>query len=255
MTVRAADPVVILLPPSEGKAANPDRAQRTTGNGTTPGWAPDSGRFAEPLGAMRREVAEALHRCGGGSQQLLGVGGKHLDRAQAANSSLIGAPVLPASARYTGVVVDALSPRTLPPAARRRATSDVIIVSGLLGAVGFDDPVPDYRLKMGARLEPFGMMSRWWKPTLTALFNDLFRGMTVIDLLPAEHAAAWIPDPSLNVVSITFVDRTGKIAGHDAKAAKGRFARHLLCSTAGIERRIRGFTDERFAPRIRADSR
>lgn len=200
---------------------------------------------------MRREVAEALLRGGGGDQQLLGVGGKHLDRARAANSSLIGSPVLPASARYTGVVADALSPSTLPPAARRRASSDVIIVSGLLGAVGFDDPVPDYRLKMGAKLEPFGTMSRWWKPTLTALFNDLLQGVTVIDLLPAEHAAAWEPDASLNVLSISFVDRTGKVAGHDAKAAKGRFARHLLCSTAGIERRIKGFSDERFVPQVR----
>ena len=201
---------------------------------------------------MRREVADALRDCGGGDQQLRGVGGKHLERARVANSTLIGSPVLPASARYTGVVADALSPATLAPAARRRASSNVIIVSGLLGAVGFDDPVPDYRLKMGARLEPLGMMSRWWKPTLTAIFNDLFRGVTVIDLLPAEHAAAWVPDASLNVVSISFVDRTGKIAGHDDKAAKGRFARHLLFSTAGIERRVRAFTDERFVAQVRS---
>jgi cytoplasmic iron level regulating protein YaaA (DUF328/UPF0246 family) len=204
---------------------------------------------------MRREVAEALACCGGGDEQLLGVGGKHLDRARAANSTLIGSPVLPASARYTGVVADALSPTTLPPAARRRASSDVIIVSGLLGVVGFDDPVPDYRLKMSAKLEPFGTMSRWWKPTLTVLLNEVLQGATVIDLLPAEHAAAWESDRSLNVLSVTFVDRTGKVAGHDAKAAKGRFARHLLCSTAGIEPRIKAFTDERFVPQIRERSR
>jgi uncharacterized protein len=233
--------IAILLPPSEGKAIGGKRAH----------WVPESGRFGDVLGSYRREVVAALAACGGGDEQLLGVGGKHLDRARTVNSALDRAPVLAASARYTGVVLGALSPSTFSSTLRRKANDSVIIVSGLLGAVGFNDPVPDYRLKMGARLAPLGMMSRWWRPRLSELLNDVLSGMTVIDLLPAEHAAAWVPDPSLAVIPITFVDRGGVVAGHDAKAAKGRFVRHLLTSNAGIERRIRGFADERFSAQIR----
>lgn len=209
----------MLLPPSEGKAAG----------GTSGRWDPDSGTFSA-LADRRTLLTEALDAVHGGSEKLLGVKGDHLDRAQAANVSLSGAPSLPAWRRYTGVVWDHLDPATLTAADRRR----IVVVSGLLGLLRGDDPTPDYRLKMGANLAPYGKLSTWWRDDLSAALNHYAAGRTakqprvIIDLLPKEHRAAWVPDARVDGVSIEFVDPTGKPGGHFAKAAKGELARAIL---------------------------
>lgn len=230
------DRLAILLPPSEGKAPG----------GSGPAWDPGDGRFCA-LAPQRTVVVRALAAAGGGSGKLLGVGGRHLAHSQEANLALAtGAATLPAGQRYTGVVYDHLSLRTLTPAARTKAGASIVVLSGLLGAVGIDDPAPDYRLKMGARLAPMGGLARWWRPALSEVLGDWLRGRTVIDLLPNEHAAAWAPSPNLDVVRVRFVERTGAVAGHDAKAAKGLLVRYLLSSRAGPARALSSFAHDRF---------
>ena len=206
--------------------------------GTSRRWEPDSGTFSA-LADRRTQLSDALVAVHGGSEKLLGVKGDHLDRAQAANVSLVGAPSLPAWRRYTGVVWDHLDPATLAATDRRR----IVVVSGLLGLVRGDDPVPDYRLKMGATLAPFGKLSTWWRDDLSATLSRYAAGRTakqprvIVDLLPKEHRAAWIPDARINAVSIEFVDPSGKPGGHFAKAAKGEFARAILTDgLAAIDR-------------------
>ena len=58
------------------------------------------------------------------------------------------------------------------------------------------------------------------------------RGRVVVDLLPAEHAAAIdyaTLAGSCRVVRVRFVSADGRNAvGHEAKTAKGRLARMLL---------------------------
>jgi uncharacterized protein len=206
---------MLLLPPSEGKAEG--------GTARGYGWTPDAGAFGDSLGSMREQIVAALATRGGGDEKLLGVKGDHLLRAQSANSSLIGAPTLPAWQRYTGVVWDHLAPATLPPAARRR----IVVVSGLLGLIRGDDPVPDYRLKMGANLAPFGKLSTWWRAELSSQVALATRRRFVIDLLPQEHRGALDLD-GVRGISIALVDPSGKPGGHFAKAAKGELARALL---------------------------
>jgi uncharacterized protein len=234
-------PLGLLLPPSEGKADGGDDAAP---------FATDSGSFAA-LAKERDAVAVALRRVGGGDAKLLGVGGAHLDRARAANSVIRGAPTLPAGARYTGVVWDHLGLASLPPSARSGASDAIVVVSGLLGLVGIDDPTPDYRLKMGATLPKLGKLSTWWRPAITAALAEWGGGRFVVDLLPEEHRAAWRPEPgSLHGVSVRFVEHAdpsgARVVGHDAKAAKGRLARHLLTSRAQPERALRSWRDDRF---------
>jgi cytoplasmic iron level regulating protein YaaA (DUF328/UPF0246 family) len=179
------------------------------------------------LAERRLEVVEALATSRGGNEKLLGVKGDHLLRAQSANTSLVGAVTLPAWQRYTGVVWDHLDPASLPAADRRR----ILVVSGLLGLVRGDDPVPDYRLKMSANLAPLGKLSTWWRESLTTELRRLARRHVVVDLLPQEHRAA-LDLSGLAGVSLTLVDPTGKPGGHFAKAAKGELARAIL--TGGI---------------------
>jgi cytoplasmic iron level regulating protein YaaA (DUF328/UPF0246 family) len=211
---------MLLLPPSEGKAEGGSPRRAT--------WSPDAGSFGARLGDRRTLIVEALAHAQGGNEKLLGVKGEHLLRAQSANSSLIGAAVLPAWQRYTGVVWDHLDPATLPAAAHKQ----IMIVSGLLGLVRGDDPVPDYRLKMGANLPPFGKLSTWWREPLSEELRRLARRCVVVDLLPQEHRAALVLHGSTGV-SLTLTDPTGKPGGHFAKAAKGELARAIL--TNGLD--------------------
>jgi cytoplasmic iron level regulating protein YaaA (DUF328/UPF0246 family) len=208
---------MLLLPPSEGKAAG--------GSARSP-WAPDGGAFGAALAEQRIRIAEALGAQGGGDERLLGVRGDHLVRAQSANGAVIGAPTLPAWQRYTGVVWDHLDPASLPAPARRR----IVVVSGLLGLVRADDRVPDYRLKMGAALPPFGTLSTWWRAAVSAELARAARRRFVVDLLPHEHRAALAPDAltGLAGVRIALVDPSGRAGGHFAKAAKGELARAVL---------------------------
>jgi uncharacterized protein len=211
--------LAILLPPSEGKAQG--------GDGDS--WAPDSGTFGAALAANRAAVARALRRVAGGDERLLGVKGVNLDRARHANRSLVGAPTLPAWQRYTGVVWAHLSPADLTTAQRR----SIFVISGLHGLIRGDDPIPDYRLKIGVNLPPLGLLSTWWRTTLSDALGEHVtrRGAKrfVVDLLAGEHRAAWVPD-GVDGVSVVLRHRKGASGGHFAKAAKGELARHLLSS-------------------------
>lgn len=206
--------------------------------------------FGAVLGEWRSELAAELRRLKGGDAALLGVKGALLDRARAANVSLVGAPTLPAWRRYTGVVWDHLDLAGFPSAARTRATARIVVVSALAGLARADDPLPDYRLKMGARLPGYGALSTWWRDDLTAALAAWAKGRTVIDLLPQEHRAA-IDWPQLDAVRIDLVARRGgRVGGHDAKAAKGLLARHLLTSNGDVAPMVDSFDHPAYTARI-----
>ena len=194
------------------------------------------------LAERRRGVVDALIAVGGGDRKLLGVGGDHLERAIQSNRSLLGAPTLPAWRRYTGVVWEHLDPATLTAPQRR----SIVVVSGLLGLVRADDPVPDYRLKMGASLAPMGKLSTWWRPILGPALSTATRRRTVVDLLPQEHRAAFTDADRERFVVVDLVERTGAPGGHAAKAAKGRLARHLLTCGLPLDQALGSWTDDRF---------
>ena len=230
----AAIELGLLLPPSEGKAIG----------GDGPAWSGGLGRFAE-LERRRTTLVRRLARVRGGNEKLLGVSGNHLVAARRANAALDGAGSLPAWQRYTGVVWGGLDVASLPTAAGKRAMSSVVVISGLMGLVALDDPTPEYRLKMGASLAPYGKLSTWWRPVLAEPLTRWAERRFVVDLLPNEHRAA-CESADMRGVRVGFVERNGKVAGHDAKVAKGRLARHLLTAGGHPEDALQSWTDERF---------
>ncbi|MEP7112403.1 MAG: peroxide stress protein YaaA [Ilumatobacteraceae bacterium] len=230
----AAVPLGLLLPPSEGKAVG----------GDGPIWSAGLGRFPE-LESRRSTLIRRLARVRGGNEKLLGVGGKHLAAARLANASLATQPSVPAWRRYTGVVWDGFDVASLPADVGRRAMSSVVVVSGLLGLVALDDPIPEYRLKIGASLAPYGKLSTWWRPVIAESLTAWSARRFVVDLLPNEHRAA-CSSALLRGVSVTFVERSGKVAGHDAKIAKGRLARHVLSAGGHPMDALQSWTDPRF---------
>ncbi len=214
----------LLLPPSEGKR-----------EGGTGSWLPNTGMFGA-LGAARSEVSDAVRMFARRAsraelEKFFGVGGQHLERAvAAAQTGFISEPVLPAAERYSGVVWEHLGIATLRAADRRWCVQHVVVVSGLLGLVAGVDPVPDYRLKMSARLPTLGVLSQWWRPRLLDAARSAFARAEVVDALPNEHASAFAPEAvARRVVRLRFMSATGaNAAGHAAKAAKGLAARAIV---------------------------
>lgn len=187
--------LAILLPPSEAKAVG----------GGDPPWA--AGASALPaLDGFRAEVLAA------------------------AGGTAAAEATMPAIDRYTGVLYRELDWPSLSPPARRRGRRDVLIFSGLWGAVAPDDPLPYYKLKMGASVPPLGKLSTWWRPGLTRALAPRLQGRTVWDLLPIEHSAAWSPAevPYRRRYVVRFLDADGKVVSHWNKLLKGALVRRLL---------------------------
>jgi cytoplasmic iron level regulating protein YaaA (DUF328/UPF0246 family) len=189
---------VILLPPSEGKAAGGDGAAWSAGTMADRG-----------LDRHRREVVRA---------------------AKAAGATPKRGPTMPAIERYTGVLYGELAWSTLPPAARRRGEEQVRIVSGLWGLVAPADPIPAYRLKMSAALPELGRLASWWRPRLAPVVAQRSAGAVVWDLLPLEHAAAvdWTGAAPAQRVTFRFVEADGRTVNHWNKLLKGAVVRWLL---------------------------
>lgn len=188
---------LILLPPSEGKAPGGDGVP----------WQAATMAVAE----LDRQRAQVL-------------------RAMGARHPVRRAPTLPAIERYTGVLyreLDAASLRAVP---RRRLDRSVLTVSGLWGLVAPTDPIPEYRLKMSARLDPLGKLSTWWRPAITAALEARVGGAQVWDLLPIEHSAAvrWDDLAPHERITVRFVDADGATISHWNKLLKGSLVRWLV---------------------------
>lgn len=212
---------LFLLPPSEGK--------RPGGTGR---FAPASGCFpglAEPRRAVAAALAVAMDDPAV-RVAVTGLQGERAVLAAAANRRLLGSPTLPAAERYTGVVWSHLEPASLGRRAASR-TDGVLVVSALGGLFALGDPVPEYKVKMGTRLPGLGPLASFWRDHLTAALGELAGGRAVWDLLPVEHRKAVDLDrvATPERVRVEFRAAGGtRAAGHGAKAAKGRFVRHLL---------------------------
>lgn len=138
---------------------------------------------------------------------------------------LAHAGTLPAWQRYNGVVWKHLGPESLSTLALERAVSSVAVVSALGGLFAWDDPVPEYKLKMSATLPETGRLATLWEPELSGIARE---SDLVIDLLPLEHRSAFQLGTRSNWVRIELTGPNGERAGHNGKAAKGRLARALL---------------------------
>ncbi len=205
---------VLLLPPSEGKAAG----------GHGPGWA--AGTMVDRGLDRHRRVVLAAARAEGATPRR--------------------APTLPAIERYTGVLYRELDWPSLPAAARARGVVQVRIVSGLWGLVAPGDPIPHYRLKASARLGDLGTLATWWRPRLARPLAELTAGRVVWDLLPIEHArmTTWDERGSSaprQRITVRFVDRRGATVSHWNKLLKGALVRWVLTEQPSFASDLVGF--------------
>src|SRR4051812_40158465 len=144
------------------------------------------------------------------------------------NAALLTAPAAPAGEVYAGVLFQHLDLPTLTPAALARAREHVLVASALWGVVALDDPIPAYRLSIGARLPALTRsgLAAWWRPALTAALPDE-DGQLVVDLRSGGYATAWRPQRA-TLVEVKASTADGRPISHMAKAVRGTVARTLL---------------------------
>lgn len=220
MTALSRSESVILLPPSEKKRSGGERG----------GWL----RSFPTLDPGRHEVIEALHRYlrrpDAHHQRLFGVKGDALAEAIVKNLAVLDSPTLPAVERYEGVLYNELNYRSLSAAAKQSFDDSAVIFSGLWGLVRPTDPLPDYKLKMGAALPPMNRLATWWRPQLSVALDDFVTDRVVWDLLPQEHATAWkgATETYRLRIGVWFLDERGRRVAHWNKLLKGSLVRLIV---------------------------
>jgi hypothetical protein len=214
--------VLVLLPPSETKAAGGDGPPLDLAALTAP-----------ELTQVRAELAESLVKLAGdapAARAALALSPKQ-DEEIARNAALWNAPTMPAVQRYTGVLYDALDVGSTTRAQRARAGRRLAIASALFGVVAAEDPIPAYRLSAGSLLPGLPTLRSLWKPALVpvlAAVDDL-----VVDLRSGSYAAL---APVAGAVTVEVLserpDGSRSVVSHFNKAHKGRLARLLATTTA-----------------------
>lgn len=218
-------PVLILLPPSEGKTAPRRGKPLDLAALSSPVLTPARTRLLESLVALCRDEPER-------AATVLGLGPAQLDLV-ARNAGLATAPTARADAIYTGVLYDALDPASLTPAARRRATGRLAVTSALFGLVRPGDRIPAYRLSGDAVLPGVGSVAGVWREALGEAITDAVRGGLLVDLRSSTYAAFWRPPAELSrrVATVRVLHESGgrrTVVSHFNKATKGRIVRALL---------------------------
>jgi len=183
--------MLVLLPPSEGKAS------------------PEGGKpvdlgsliFAKELGAKRAELLDAF------------------------DPELFEAPAAPAAEVYTGVLFQRLELPKLPAKARRR----VLIASALWGFMRPDDRIPCYRFPMKERLDGIGPLPAFWRSALADALPDEENEL-IVDMRSGAYSTAWKPKRATLLPVRAFTEKDGerKAVSHMAKAVRGEVARALL---------------------------
>ncbi len=216
--------MLILLPPSETKAAPPRRGRPV-----------DLAALGLPeLNPTRLAVRDALVAASAAPDALtvLGVGAS-LGAEVEQNTRLSSAPSRGALETYTGVLYDALDFASLTPAARRRAGRSLRVQSALWGLVGPGDRIAAYRLSMVVTLPGLGALPRLWRSVLAAPMTALAGSGVVVDCRSAPYAAVWTPagEAVRQWVAVrVFTEVAGRrtVVSHLAKQTRGQVARVLL---------------------------
>ncbi|MFB8758520.1 peroxide stress protein YaaA [Streptomyces nigra] len=219
--------MLVLLPPSEGKAASGRGAPLKPESLALPGLA----------GAREAVLTELVDLCAGDEDKARDVLGlsEGLRGEVAKNADLRTAGARPAGEIYTGVLYDALGLATLDTAAKRRAARSLLVFSGLWGAVRVTDRIPSYRCSMGVKLPGLGALAGHWRAPMAEVLPEAAGNGLVLDLRSAAYAAAW--KPKGEVAGRTATVRvlhapTRKVVSHFNKATKGRIVRSLLTEGA-----------------------
>ncbi|MEU6216328.1 peroxide stress protein YaaA [Streptomyces sp. NPDC047022] len=225
--------MLVLLPPSEGKASSGRGAPLDLRSLSLPGLGP----------AREAVLGELVELCAGDEEkarEVLGLS-EGLRGEVAKNAALRTAGARPAGEIYTGVLYDALDLASLDAAAKRRAARSLLVFSGLWGAVRVTDRIPSYRCSMGVKLPGLGSLAAYWRTPMASVLPEAAGDGLVLDLRSSAYSAAWKPKgevagrtATVRVLHSQLVNGVEKrsVVSHFNKATKGRIVRSLLAAGA-----------------------
>jgi cytoplasmic iron level regulating protein YaaA (DUF328/UPF0246 family) len=247
--------VLILLPPSEGKAAAAAGVPVDLGSLWLPKLAPARRRVLSRLVAMcKRGSARGM----AASLDTLGLTAGQRDEI-ARNAGLVEAPAAPASDVYRGVLYEALDPAGLAPDARQWLDERAVVFSALWGVVRLTDRIPAYRCSAGVVLPVLGGLTPYWKKMLIPGLDRAAADGPVLDLRSGAYAAMWSPSGALAgrtaAVRVLHERMTAggvparSVVSHFNKATKGRLVRALAeanARPASVDEMVTALRDLKF---------
>ncbi|WP_413316464.1 peroxide stress protein YaaA [Agrococcus sp. 1P02AA] len=208
--------MIVLLPPSETKAAGGSGASLMTAR-------PGESLWGFPgLAVARSRALDALDRLVAAGQD---ESTPAKARAAADNAAVRSSPTMPAIDRYTGVLYDALDAASLDLDARAWVERHVVIQSALLGFVRASDAIPAYKVSEHTTLPGVRMRELW---------GDAGRVIEGFALDLRSKAYAQLA-PVAGAVPIEVVSPEGKALNHWNKAGKGALVRSLAQSGVEVE--------------------
>jgi cytoplasmic iron level regulating protein YaaA (DUF328/UPF0246 family) len=228
--VKEKEAVLVLLPPSEGKADAGRGAPLKPESLSLPGLAEARAAVLDALVDLCAGAAEDGEK----AREVLGLS-EGLRGEVAKNAGLRAAGTRPAGEIYTGVLYDALGLDSLDAAAERRAGRSLLVFSGLWGAVRVTDRIPSYRCSMGVRLPGIGALGAHWRAPMASVLPEVAGDGPVLDLRSSAYAAAWKPKGPVaeRTAAVRVLHApTRKVVSHFNKATKGRIVRSLLTDGA-----------------------
>jgi hypothetical protein len=181
------------------------------------------------LDPTRESIIRALEKASKNESlagRVLKLGKRNLHEAKA-NLELHTSPTMPALARYSGVLYEALGYDTLTKFGLQRAKEQLFIQSALFGLLPATEQIPFYRLSATTLLPGISIKKLWpiaheelvW-PRLSGPIIDM-RSKAYIELAP-------IPK-SIESYQVEVLDeQSGSALNHFNKKAKGAFTRVAL---------------------------
>lgn len=215
--------MIVLLPPSEGKAVPQS------------GPPLDLQNRRAPLRQPTQQVLDALRRvCRDDPAQALKVLGINESQVHwlTVNAELGDSPTAAAHDIYTGVLYQALGYPQLSPRARQRADTMLWVASALYGVVQLGESIASYRMSGGTKLPGLTNLPKLWQSPISSVIWDTDPTL-IVDMRSGAYANLWRPPEGLADryvgVKVWQLDAKGHrtAVSHHNKATKGLLAREL----------------------------
>ncbi|MBI1292314.1 peroxide stress protein YaaA [bacterium] len=239
---------VLLIPPSEGKAAPPasgptlEKARSRSKSNAFP--------TLDPLRDMVLEGLSAVIQRSNRLDLFFELTNDTLADAIRLNSGILTSPTAPARDVYSGVMYDAVAFKTLKAPEKKLFDQKTLIISGLYGLLRPTDLIAPYKLKISSDLGGVvGKLTQFWRRPVSELLRREVRGKVVWDFLPEAHRRVWDSTGETaarhQVRFVKRVVRSGvaeyKTISHHSKSLKGALIRHLLARNAADPEQLHDF--------------
>ncbi len=208
-------PLIILIPPSEGKV--------------------EDGKFdcLKKFDKITERLLEELNSYGGDLGKFYGLKDNALEKVKEINRKIKIAKTLPAIERYSGGVYKGIDYNSIKN--KKLFDERIYILSGLFGLINCKKLIPNYKFKID-----FFNASKLWKEKITSFLKDYY----VIDLLPLAHRKAVSYGDGIEVEFIVIKDGEKRFAGHEGKLIKGNFVRWLIENNIQNVDEFRNFNED-----------